>query len=166
MTEALRVVRPSGYLLTFTDWRQLPVTTDAVQCGGWVWRGLIAWDKSEGARAPHTGYFRHQCEYVVWATHGVTRKSAHGGPLPGCFRFPVRQADKFHLTGKPTALMRELVKVVPPGALIADPFMGSGTTGVAALMEGLRFVGNEHDRAIFAGARERIENHRNGHQHP
>ena len=43
----------------------------------------------------------------------------------------VRQADKFHMTGKPTDVMRRLVQMVPPGDLIIDPFAGSGTTGVA-----------------------------------
>lgn len=47
---------------------QLPSTTDAVQIGELIWRGIIAWDKGRCARAPHKGYFRHQCEYVVWAT--------------------------------------------------------------------------------------------------
>lgn len=156
MAEALRIVKPHGYLLTFSDWRQLPITTDAIQCGGWIWRGLVAWDKTEGSRAPHTGYFRHQCEYVVWGSNGVTRPAAHGGPLPGCFRFPTRQADKHHLTGKPTPLMRELVKIVPPGGVVLDPFMGSGTTGVAALAEGRRFIGIEMSPEYFNVARERI----------
>ena len=60
----LRIVRPGGYALLFTDWRQLPAATDALQAGGWVWRGVIAWDKGLASRIPHTGYFRHQCEYV------------------------------------------------------------------------------------------------------
>jgi site-specific DNA-methyltransferase (adenine-specific) len=50
----------------------------------------------------------------------------------------VKQDDKHHLTGKPTALMRELVKVAPPSGLILDPFAGSGTTGIAAALEGRR----------------------------
>lgn len=47
-----------------------------------------------------------------------------------------------HPTVKPLALMRYLVKLVtPPGGLVLDPFMGSGSTGVAAILEGDRFVG-------------------------
>jgi hypothetical protein len=52
--------------MCFTDWRQLPMLTDVLQAGGFVWRGVMPWDKTESSRAPHTGYFRHQCEYVVW----------------------------------------------------------------------------------------------------
>lgn len=166
MSEALRIVKPHGYILAFSDWRQLPIVTDAIQCGGWVWRGLVAWDKTEGSRAPHTGYFRHQCEYVVWGSNGVTRPSAHGGPVPGCFRFPTRQADKHHLTGKPTPLMRELVKIVPPGGVVLDPFMGSGTTGVAASLEGRRFIGIEMSHEYFEVAQQRINGARDDHPNP
>lgn len=133
----------SGYCLVFIDWRQLPSMTDAIQAAGWTWRGLIAWDKGRGARAPHKGFFRHQCEYVVWATNGPVPKRTDAGPFDGCYHVPVRKNDKFHITGKPTELLRQLVSVAHPGATILDPFSGSGTTGVAAKIEGRNFVGFE-----------------------
>jgi site-specific DNA-methyltransferase (adenine-specific) len=157
MTECYRVLEPGGYMLAFTDWRQLPVMTDAVQVAGVFWRGLIAWDKGLGARAPHKGYFKHQCEYVVWGTKGKAKMLTHAGPFPGCFKVPVKQADKHHTTGKPTDLMRELVRVVPAGGLVADPFMGSGTTGVAALLEGLSFIGAEREQAYVDIATRRMQ---------
>lgn len=157
MLEALRVCKPGGYVFVFTDWRQLPSTTDALQAGGWVWRGLAAWDKGEAARAPHKGYLRHQCEYVVWGSAGSLAAATHAGPYPGCYRVPVRQADKHHMTGKPTDLMVKLCEVVPPGGVILDPFMGSGTTGVAAKRTGRGFVGMELVAPIFDVAKRRID---------
>ncbi len=51
-----------------------------------------------------------------------------------------------HPTCKPLGLMRYLVRLItPPGGLVMDPFSGSGTTGVAALQEGRRFIGIEQD---------------------
>lgn len=61
------------------------------------------------------------------------------------------------MTGKPSALMRRLVQVVPPGAVILDPFMGSGTTGVASVKAGYEFVGVEKEVVYFAIARRRME---------
>lgn len=156
LAECRRVVKPGGYALMFSDWRQLPQATDALQCGGFVWRGLVAWDKTEGARAPHTGYFRHQCEYVAWGTAGPCPKADGRGPFPGCIRVPVRQADKHHQTGKPTELMRRLLRCVPPGGVVLDPFMGSGTTGLAAAELGLSFLGIELTAENFAVAEARI----------
>lgn len=155
LAQCLRLTRPGGYCLVFTDWRQLPAATDALQAGGWMWRGIIVWDKGRAARAPNTAYFRHQCEYILWATKGPTRPNA-GGPWDGCIRLPVSQADKHHVTGKPTELMRRLVQVCPPGGVVLDPFMGSGTTGAACHFEGRRFIGCEVNPGYFAVAQQRI----------
>jgi len=52
----------------------------------------------------------------------------------------------FHPTVKPCSLMRYLCRLVtPPGGIILDPFMGSGSTGKAAIAEGFRFIGIERD---------------------
>ena len=63
-----------------------------------------------------------------------------------------------HPTVKPLALMRWLLTlVVPPGGLVLDPFLGSGSTGVAAIEMGMRFIGIERDRKSFDIACARIE---------
>lgn len=67
--EALRVTKPGGFLFTFTDWRQLPAMSDAMQAGGWVWRGMVGWDKTPAVR-PAKGRPRNQMEYVLWGTKG------------------------------------------------------------------------------------------------
>lgn len=62
-----------------------------------------------------------------------------------------------HPTVKPTELMRYLCRLVTaPGGLILDPFMGSGSTGKAAVSDGFRFVGIERDPAYFEIACARI----------
>lgn len=138
---ALRAAGPGGNLCVFTDWRQLPTLTDCVQHAGWVWRGVLTWDKTEAAKGPHTGYFGYQAEFIVWATKGAVRRRpslAQGGEgrLAGVFRKAVSKSDKHRQTAKPTPVMRWLVRCAPPGALVLDPFAGSGTTGVACVLEG------------------------------
>lgn len=62
-----------------------------------------------------------------------------------------------HPTVKPTELMRHLCRLVtPPGGLVLDPFMGSGSTGKAALLEGLRFIGIEREANYAAIAEDRV----------
>jgi len=62
-----------------------------------------------------------------------------------------------HPTVKPNDLMRYLCRLVtPPGGLVLDPFMGSGSTGKAALAEGFRFVGIERDPKYFEIAQSRV----------
>ncbi|ENE63429.1 DNA methylase family protein [Escherichia coli 178200] len=155
MAQAHRAVRPGGYALVFTDWRQLPALTDAFQASGFTWRGIIAWNKGRGARTPHTGYFRHQCEYIVWGSKGYLDKSP-SGPFDGCMTYPVIPSKKMHPTGKPEELMAELVRTVNSGGTVLDPFMGSGTTGVAALKAGRKFIGIETSDHYFEVAAQRL----------
>jgi site-specific DNA-methyltransferase (adenine-specific) len=67
------------------------------------------------------------------------------------------QADKCHPTQKPVELMRWCIERVGAAQLIADPFMGSGTTGVAAVTMGRDFIGIEIDPDHFVTACKRIE---------
>jgi site-specific DNA-methyltransferase (adenine-specific) len=62
-----------------------------------------------------------------------------------------------HPTVKPTALMRYLCRLItPPGGTVLDPFMGSGSTGKAAMLEGFRFVGIEREPEYLEIAAARI----------
>jgi DNA modification methylase len=62
------------------------------------------------------------------------------------------------MTQKPVGLMRELVALfTSPGESVLDPFMGSGTTGVAATAMGRRFIGIEREPRYFDIACRRIE---------
>lgn len=157
LDKARERLKEGGYAMIFTDWRQLPMLTDVFQAGGLVWRGIVPWDKTEASRAPHTGYFRHQCEYVVWGSNGPLGAAEHGGPWPGRLRERVDHRLKLHMTGKPVPLMAELVRAVTPGGVILDPFMGSASTGVAALTLGYRFVGVEKTAHYFDIACRRLE---------
>ena len=63
-SEAWRAGVEGSHLVAFSDWRQLPALCDAVQAGGWLWRGVCAWDKTEASR-PRNGGFRAQCEFMA-----------------------------------------------------------------------------------------------------
>lgn len=66
--------------------------------------------------------------------------------------------QNFHPTVKPQKLMRYLVRLVtPPKGKVLDPFMGSGSTGVAALSEGFQFIGIEREQEYFEIAQKRTE---------
>lgn len=149
----LEITEPGGKIVMFSDWRQLPTSADALQCGGWIWRGIGVWDKTEASR-PQRGRFRNQAEYFLWGSSGPM---ADEGPcLPGVFRYAANHEKKHHIAGKPVALMADILPLC--GRLPLDPFMGSGSTGIAALEAGLEFIGIERDPACFEIACERIEN--------
>lgn len=151
LSETLRITRPGGVCALFTDWRQLPSTTDALQAGGWIWRGIVPWHKPNGR--PTQGRWSNTCEYVVWGTAGP--RELDGPPLPGFYQANSPR-DREHQTQKPLDVMRALTNITQPADTILDPFMGSGTTGVAAILEGRRFVGIEQHAHYVNVAERRI----------
>ena len=71
-------------------------------------------------------------------------------------------ASNIHETVKPTDLMAYLCRLVtPPGGVVLDPFMGSGSTGKAAVREGFHFMGLEMDPEYLAIAEARIKHEAN-----
>ena len=137
---ARSVSAPSAILASFIDWRQLPALSDAVQFAGWSWRGVAVWHKKFGRPTP--GRFSNAAEYVVWGSNGgMPERDAYP---PGVFECST-PSDKEHIAQKPEAVMRWVMQIVPVGALVVDPFMGSGTTLVAAKHHGSPSIGIDTD---------------------
>lgn len=153
MALALVSSNPSAHLLVFTDWRQLPTTTDAVQAGGWVWRGLGTWWKP-GCRMQRGG-FSQSAEYVAWATSGSWDRSNPHAPQ-NVMRCAPAGVNKQHIAEKPSGVMHWLIPFAPIDGLICDPFMGSGSTLMAAREAGRRAIGIEIDERYCEMAAERL----------
>lgn len=118
-----------------------------------VWVKPDAMPQFTGDR-PGMGY-----ETIVFA-HRKGRSRWNGGGRVGVFTHNKNTPGgaHHHETQKPLPLMLELVELfTDPGDLVLDPFCGSGTTGVACVRLGRRFIGIERDATYAAVARERIE---------
>ena len=70
-----------------------------------------------------------------------------------------KEKERVHPTQKPVALMQWCIGLtkIPTGATVLDSFMGSGTTGIACIRTGRKFIGIEKDPDYFQTAKERIE---------
>lgn len=157
MLDCFDICEPGGVLAAFTDWRQLAVTTDAVQAAGFIFRGIVPWDK--GNARPQPNRFTSRCEYVVWGTNGARDSNLegatyHDGILVGAAPPSVARV---HTTQKPVEVMAKICELAKPGELVLDPFMGSGTTGVAAVRTGRRFIGIEKSPKYFDIAVDRLK---------
>lgn len=137
LAACFRISRPGALCAVFTDWRQVAVTVDAIQVGGFTYRGLQPWLKPKGAARPRAGGYWDAGEFVVWGTAGAT--DAGTDPLFGAGYVEARSPrDKVHVAEKPSEVCDWLMSVVRPGSLVLDPFAGSGAIGVAALRRGCR----------------------------
>jgi site-specific DNA-methyltransferase (adenine-specific) len=154
LSECWRIAKDGAPLMLFTDWRQLPAMTDALQGAGWFWLGIVVWNKRSSR--PQLGRFRQQCEYILFGSKGRFIP-AHRICFPGVYDVPIITQAKVHLTSKPVPLVRELLAVSRPGGLVLDPFLGGGTTAVAALETGRRCIGIELSKDYAKIASERCE---------
>jgi len=113
--------------------------------------GWLIWDKCP--RGPRVGFVYSHCE-MAW-TNFLGRVQKFALEWEGS----ARNGESFeHPTQKSTDLMRWCIKLLPPPAtLILDPFMGSGTTGVAAVKLGRKFIGIEIEPKYFEIACRRIQ---------
>ena len=154
MSSAMSILKPGGIFATFTDWRQLPITTDAVQVTGFVWRGVGVWAKKTAR--PQIGRYTNQCEYVVWGTKGD--RPLIGKTAPGVvFASYPPSAKRQHITEKPVEVCEWLLSVTNEGDTVLDPFMGSGSLGVACRQLGRQYIGIELSDHYFSVACERIK---------
>ena len=137
----------------FADWRMIPVLAVAIEAAGLRFQAMPIWDKQ--ALGLGTG-FRAQHECILH--FAISTPRYHSKSFGNVIRAPRMTSEREHPTEKPISLMAALIDVqTEPDTLVLDPFMGSGSTGVAAVMMGRRFVGVEHDLKHFETACRRIE---------
>jgi site-specific DNA-methyltransferase (adenine-specific) len=150
--EALRILKRGGWFVSFIDWRQYPALFGAIETTNLRVCGMLCWDKE--AFALGNG-FRNQHELALIATKGVGRP--HNRATGNVLRVNRINASDLHPTEKPVELLRQILRVVsPPGGLVVDPFVGSGTTAIAARLEGMDFVGIERELEYVEVARQRV----------
>jgi DNA modification methylase len=150
--ESCRVVKPSGSLVVFCDWRMVPTLAPAIESAGLRYQNEIVWNK--GSLGLGTG-FRGQQEKALHFTYGSPEY--HAADVGNVITLPRIGKDREHQTQKPTKLLRDIIRVVcPPGGTVFDPFAGSGSTGVAALAEGRRAILVERDPGHYATALKRL----------
>ena len=135
--EALRVVKPSGSMLVFCDWRMVPNLGPALESAGWRFQNIVVWNK--GTMGLGAG-FRAQHEMVLHYTAGAP--VYHDLGVPNVITVPrVDRDEREHQTQKPVELIRQLLRpVCPRDGVVFDGFCGSGTTGVSALSESMRVI--------------------------
>lgn len=140
-----------GSLLAFIDWRQWPNLVGAVESTNLRVNQMVVWDKLNYGLG---NGFRSQHELILHASKGVPEinSKATGNVLKH-----KRDDNTDHPSPKPVALISKLIEVVSePDTLILDPFMGAGSTLIAAKKTGRRAIGVEISEHYCQVAVERL----------
>ena len=150
--ESIRLLRGSGSLLVFCDWRMVPNLAPAIESAGLRYQNMVIWDK--GSMGLGAG-FRAQHEVILHFTAGSPEY--HDKGLSNVLKCPRVGQDREHQTEKPVSLIEQLIRVAcPPSGVVLDPFGGSGTTGVAAQNLGRGCICIERDAQHVETARRRL----------
>lgn len=150
----------NGWLLAFCNVEGVGEWRAAILDRGLKFKTTCIWNKPDATpklngQGPALSY---ECFTTTWCGRGHARWN--GGGRRGVFTHPTNNSERHgvHPTEKPVSLMREIVALFTnPHETILDPFMGSGTTGVAGVKLSRRFIGIEIDERYFQIACERIE---------
>ena len=142
-----------GVIWHFLNWKTFVPLQKATFDAGLKFESLLVWDKAllgPGMKGLRPSY--ELCALVLIGDSKIKNRS-----LPDIWRFPWKSTRPNHPAEKPVELVKKILSETE-GEVILDPFMGSGTTGVACVEQRRRFIGIEINERYFDIACERIRN--------
>lgn len=161
--EFIRILKPSGNLFIFTSYNQL---------GRWYncldhrfdTSNFMIWHKTNPAPKIFKAGFLNSCEmiFTCWnkkhTWNFISQAEMHNFIQSPICMSPERLKNPKHPAQKPVSILKKMIEIASnKDDIIFDPFMGVGSTGVAALELDRRFIGVELDESFFAAAKKRIE---------
>lgn len=156
-SEWRRVLKVGGHAYCCTDWRTFPFLYPLIIKSLTV-RNLIVW--VHGVMRPNNWY-RGSYEFIIFATNGGSKREFGGGERDvwqTAKDSAIATVNRLHPSQKPVELMERMIQNSSrAGDVVLDPFAGSGTTAVACLNLGRKFIGYEIDEKYFNIALERID---------
>ena len=136
-----------------SDAKNLPATFEALSLAAFDLHNVLVWHKRT---CTANRWYMKDCEYTVYGWKGRARA------INDCSAKQLASAPHQdvtnHPTEKPVALFQHYISMsTKPGETVIDPFMGSGSSAVAAVRAGRPYIGIELDSDYFAAAVERVE---------
>ncbi len=136
--EMYRVLKKDALMVSFYGWNRVDRFMAAWKNAGFSVVGHLVFTKTYTSKAAYVGY-RHECAYIL----AKGRPPLPQNPLNDVIAWKY-SGNRHHPTEKPVTSLQPLIEsFTHPGAIVLDPFAGSGSTCVAALQAGRRYIGIE-----------------------
>ncbi|ELM6418636.1 MULTISPECIES: DNA methylase [Escherichia] len=136
--EMYRVLKKDALMVSFYGWNRIDRFMAAWKRAGFSVVGHLVFTKNYTSKAAYVGY-RHECAYIL----AKGRPRLPQNPLPDVLGWKY-SGNRHHPTEKPVTSLQPLIEsFTHPNAIVLDPFAGSGSTCVAALQSGRRYIGIE-----------------------
>lgn len=168
LSQLAQVLKPNGSIVLFHSFEQYSDVRHVFESIGFDCKDRFIWKKTNPMPRNRDRRYIVDCEmgsWYVWKGAKWTFNRQNEKYQSMMFVYPSESGGshaRFHPTQKSLALMKELVKIhTNVGDTILDPFMGSGTTGVACVLTNRNFIGIEKDDKYFEIAKKRIETKQN-----
>ena len=154
VNEIYRVSKPNTAHYVFCSFHHIDKFKQAIERKFKI-KNILTWVKNNTSMGDLKGDFAPKTEFIIFFHKG--RKLINGKRDPNVLEFK-RTRNELHPTQKPVDMTEYMIgKFSDEGDVILDPFMGSGTTGVACLNTNRRFIGIELDEDYFKIASGRIK---------
>jgi len=152
--EIHRVAKDNTAHYVFCSWHHMDKFKQSLEKKFKV-KNVLVWEKNNTGMGDLKGDFAPKHEMIIFLQKG--RRLINGRRDPNIFKFN-KTGNHLHPTQKPVDMIEYLItKFSDEGATIFDPFMGSGTTGVAAKNLNRKFIGIELDENYLKTAKTRID---------
>ena len=154
LKEVYRVMKNKSHGYCMTNTKNLIKMSQEIENVGFKIHNFLVWQKNN---CTPSQYYMKNCEYIVFFRKGNAKYINDIGGSKTVHSFNNIIGNKEHPTQKPVDLMEFYVRnSTKENEIVLDPFMGSGTTGVAAKQTNRNFIGIEQDEKYFNIANERI----------
>jgi len=168
INELPRILRDGANIIIFNCWKNLGHISDKLKSNGFIPKRCLVLNKSNPAPFNRDRLFVNDVEFAIWAVNGKNWTfNRQNSKYEKCVFDTSVQSKKYHPTMKDLDVIKRLIKILTnENDIVLDPFMGSGTTGIACLNTNRRFIGIEKDDKYFDIAYNRIKNHINNENIP
>jgi len=160
----IRILKPTGNIFAFTSYNMIGEWHKAFDPEFDTFQ-FVVWHKTNPVPKVRRAGFLNSCELIICCWNkGHTWNFTKQSEMHNYIESPIcmgkeRLKNPTHPTQKPVKVLKHIIRLASnEGNLIFDPFMGVGSTGVAALRMGRRFLGIEIEKEYFEAAQKRIEN--------
>lgn len=154
LPEVFRVLKPDSHCYIMINSRNLKELQIEAEKVGFKFLNLLAWKKNN--LTPNK-YYMQQMEFILLLRKGAARNINNMG-TSNCLEIPNIIGSKLHPTQKPVELIKIFIEnSSKEGDVVLDPFLGSGSTAVAAVLNNRHYIGYEVDKAYFKIACKRLD---------
>lgn len=154
LKESYRVLKKGSHIYIMTNLLNLFTLKEIAEDIGFKLHNLLVWEKNT---CNANRWYMKNCEYVLFMRKGKA-KSINNASSKTVHKYNNIVGNKLHPTEKPIELMKLYIENSSnENDMVLDPFMGSGSTGIAAKLLNRKFIGIELDDNYFEIAKKRIE---------